>query len=60
MHGYENVTMARAILIACSPWLAVLLVLFLAAWALVRFSRAQLRLGRLLNFIAMKSAACKA
>ena len=32
---------------ACSPWLAVLLVLILAAWALVRFSRAQLRLGRL-------------
>jgi hypothetical protein len=41
--------MARAILIACSPWLAILLVLILAAWALVRFSRAQLRLGRLLE-----------
>ena len=41
--------MARAILTACSPWLAVLLVLILAAWALVRFSRAQLRLGRLLE-----------
>ena len=39
--------MARAILMACSPWLALLLVLILAAWALVRFSRAQLRLGRL-------------
>jgi hypothetical protein len=39
--------MARAILLACSPWLAFLLVLILAAWALVRFSRAQLRLGRL-------------
>ena len=42
-----NVTMARAILMACSPWLVLLLVLILAAWALVRFSRAQLRLGRL-------------
>jgi hypothetical protein len=41
--------MARAILTACSPWLAILLILLLAAWALVRFSRAQLRLGRLLN-----------
>ena len=41
--------MARAILTACSPWLALLLVLILAAWALVRFSRAQLRLGRLLE-----------
>jgi hypothetical protein len=41
--------MARAILIACSPWLAILLVLILAAWALVRFSRAQFRLGRLLE-----------
>jgi len=41
--------MARAILMACLPWLALLLVLTLAAWALVRFSRAQLRLGRLLE-----------
>ena len=41
--------MARAILTACSPWLVLLLVLILAAWALVRFSRAQLRLGRLLE-----------
>jgi len=41
--------MARAILTACSPWLAVLLVLILAAWALVRFSRVHLRLGRLLE-----------
>src|SRR5580704_7441428 len=41
--------MVRAILSACSPWLAFLLVLILAAWALVRFSRAQLRLGRLLT-----------
>ena len=41
--------MARAILTACLPWLAVLLVLILAAWALVRFSRVQLRLGRLLE-----------
>jgi len=41
--------MARAILTACSPWLVLLLVLILAAWALVRFSRAQLRLGRLLK-----------
>ncbi len=41
--------MARAILLACSPWLACLLLLIVAAWALVRFSRAQLRLGRLLN-----------
>ncbi len=39
--------MARAILMACVPWLITLLTLFLAAWALVRFSRAQLRLGRL-------------
>src|SRR4051812_39865065 len=39
--------MARAILTACSPWLAILLILFLAAWVLVRFSRAHLRLGRL-------------
>ncbi len=39
--------MARAIMMACSPWLALLIVLILAAWALVRFSRAQLRLGRL-------------
>ena len=39
--------MARAILTACSPWLVSLLVLILAAWALVRFSRVQLRLGRL-------------
>jgi hypothetical protein len=41
--------MVRAILTACSPWLVFLLLLILAAWALVRFSRAQLRLGRLLN-----------
>ena len=41
--------MARAMLTACLPWLAWLLVLLLAAWALVRFSRAQLRLGRLLQ-----------
>ncbi len=41
--------MIRAILTACSPWLAFLLLLILAAWVLVRFSRAQLRLGRLLN-----------
>jgi hypothetical protein len=40
---------ARATLMACSPWLTFLLVLILAAWALVRFSRAQLRLGRLLK-----------
>jgi hypothetical protein len=39
--------MARAVLMACLPWLALLLLLTLAAWALVRFSRAQLRLGRL-------------
>jgi hypothetical protein len=39
--------MARAILTACWPWLILLLVLILAAWALVRFSRVQLRLGRL-------------
>ena len=39
--------MARAILTACSPWLLFLLVLILAAWVLVRFSRAQLHLGRL-------------
>ena len=41
--------MARAILTACLPWLALLLMLILAAWALLRFSRAQLRLGRLLE-----------
>ena len=41
--------MARAIMIACTPWLALLLMLILAAWALLRFSRVQLRLGRLLN-----------
>ena len=41
--------MFHAILTACAPWLACLLLLLLAAWALVRFSRAQLRLGRLLN-----------
>ena len=41
--------MARAILTACLPWFAVLVVLILAAWALVRFSRVQLRLGRLLE-----------
>jgi hypothetical protein len=41
--------MGRAIFIACSPWLALLLLLFLAAWALVRFSRAHFRLGRLLE-----------
>ncbi len=41
--------MVRATLIACSPWLAFLLLLILAAWALVRFSRVQLRLGRLFN-----------
>ena len=41
--------MARAILTACLPWLALLVVLILAAWVLVRFSRAQLRLGRLLK-----------
>ncbi len=41
--------MARAILTACSPWLVLLLMLILAAWALVRSSRAQLRLGRLLE-----------
>jgi hypothetical protein len=41
--------MARATLIAVLPWLAFLLLLLLAAWALVRFSRAHLRLGRLLN-----------
>ncbi len=41
--------MARAMLLACSPWLVLLLVLILAAWALLRFSRAQLRLGRLLE-----------
>ena len=41
--------MARAILTACSPWLVLLLVLILAAWALLRFSRVQLRLGRLLE-----------
>jgi hypothetical protein len=40
---------ARAIITACSPWLAFLLVLILAAWALLRFSRVQFRLGRLLN-----------
>ena len=39
--------MSRAIMTACLPWLAVLLVLILAAWVLVRFSRAQLHLGRL-------------
>ena len=39
--------MSRAILTACLPWLAVLLVLILAAWVLVRSSRAQLHLGRL-------------
>jgi len=32
---------------ASLPWFVLLLVLILAAWALVRFSRAQLRLGRL-------------
>jgi hypothetical protein len=32
---------------ACLPWLAWLLLLILAAWVLVRSSRAQLRLGRL-------------
>ena len=41
--------MARAIMTACLPWLVLLLVLILAAWVLVRFSRAQLRLGRLLE-----------
>src|SRR5208282_4682418 len=39
--------MARAILTACLPWLGLLLLLFLAAWVLLRFSRVQLRLGRL-------------
>src|SRR5271157_3078183 len=39
--------MARAILMACLPWLALLLVLILAAWVLLRSSRVQLRLGRL-------------
>ena len=41
--------MARAILMACLPWLVLLLMLILAAWVLVRSSRAQLRLGRLLE-----------
>ncbi len=41
--------MARAIMTACLPWLVLLLGLILAAWVLVRFSRAQLRLGRLLE-----------
>lgn len=39
--------MGRAVLQACLPWLALLLVLILAAWALARFSRVRLRLGRL-------------
>ena len=43
--------MTRAIFTACSPWLVLLLVLILAAWALVRFSRVQLRLGRLLELL---------
>ena len=47
LRALRSISMARAILTACSPWLVSLLVLFLAAWALVRYSRAQLRLGRL-------------
>ncbi|MGO9112188.1 MAG: TadE/TadG family type IV pilus assembly protein [Thermoguttaceae bacterium] len=39
--------MARAVLMACLPWFELLLMLILAAWVLVRSSRAQLRLGRL-------------
>ncbi len=34
---------------ACLPWLALLILLILAAWVLLRSSRAQLRLGRLLE-----------
>jgi hypothetical protein len=41
--------MTPAILTACLPWTMVLLVLILAAWGLVRFSRAQPHLGRLFN-----------
>jgi hypothetical protein len=39
--------MTRAVLQACLPWLAVLAVSLLAAWLLVRASRARLCLGRL-------------
>jgi len=39
--------MHRAVLTACLPWLAVLMVLVLVAYLLVRFSRARLQLGRL-------------
>ena len=39
--------MNRAVLLACLPWLALLMASIFAAWALARFSRARLRLGRL-------------
>jgi hypothetical protein len=39
--------MGRAVLLACVPWLAMLAASIFAAWALARFSRARLRLGRL-------------
>jgi hypothetical protein len=41
--------MARAILLACLPWFVLLVALILAAWVLLRSSRAQFRLGRLLK-----------
>ena len=41
--------MSHAALLACWPWMALLVACFFAAWALARFSRARLRLGRLIH-----------
>ena len=39
--------MTRAVLLACLPWLALLLASFFCAYALMRVNRYRVRLGRL-------------